>query len=595
MRTGRYALLALCFAVSGASPGQSFGELDINNLRARFYAHGLIGMDPSDNTPHFEAPIGSGTHSLFSAGLWIGGMSVDNQLKLAAIQYEGAGESDWYTGPLTNDGNATVDPATMAAFDHVWEVNSADVALHQAYHDCLNTPGCDAAALYPGYTPPAYFNDWPAIGDVANGYDLYLAPFNDFNDDGDYNPADGDAPCAAGDQSLFFIFNDKGGPHVHTGGQPIGLEVRTKAFAYMGPSAALANTIFVEYTMINQGTLTLHDAYLGFFTDFDLGCYSDDFVGCDVGRSMWYGYNAGDTDEDCSGLNGYGVDPPAFGATVLCGPYADYDNVDWIAQDSLAGAVTGHGSNDVVPDNERYGMSRFMSYGSGGGNTGDPSTTQHYYNYMRGMWKDGSTLTYGGDGYGGSETTRFAYPDDSDLLGVGTGEPEPAWSELSAQNAPGDRRGLGSMGPFTLEPGMYNRMIFAFTYARASGGPMASVAALQARVDSIRAFAASQDFCGGFREHPTCFTSVMGVADVYNTSPQVVIFPSPANDHVQVSLPRGTSNAELLIFDATGRLAIRDQLRTGSSEIDVRMLASGAYQLRLNTANGVFSGRFVKN
>lgn len=59
-------LLASTMFVAGAS-AQSFRELDVNNVRARFYSDGMIGMDLAAGVPAFEVPNGAGTHPLFVA------------------------------------------------------------------------------------------------------------------------------------------------------------------------------------------------------------------------------------------------------------------------------------------------------------------------------------------------------------------------------------------------------------------------------------------------------------------------------------------------------------------------------------------------
>ena len=72
----------------------------------------------------------------------------------------------------------------------------------------------------------------------------YLAPFIDTNGDGEYNSGDypayninEDLNCLNddmlfGDQSVWWVFNDKGGYHAETGGAEIGLEIQAQAFAY---------------------------------------------------------------------------------------------------------------------------------------------------------------------------------------------------------------------------------------------------------------------------------------------------------------------------------------------------------------------------
>lgn len=566
---------------------QTYSELDINNLRARFYADGMIGMEPGAGTPHFEAPNGSGTHPLFVANLWMGGLDAGNQLHLAAVRYNQNGE-DYWPGPLSTDGSATITPAVSAQWDQVWKINTAEVTEFQAYCDCLQDPNCDENQQFPGYQIPNDFNTWPAIGDLQQGQDLYLAPFIDHNGDGDYNPSDCDAPCSPGDQSLYFIFNDKLNAHTESGGLPIGIEVQTRPFAFNGPNPALNNTVFVEYRIINRGILTLEDFHLGLFTDFDLGCPNDDHVGCDVGRSLWYAYNGTNNDSGAGcfgGVQGYGMQPPAFGATVLCGLYNDADGLDWTADSGLV-AMNGFGTGDGALDNERQGLMHFSSFDNGAGAMGDPDLPLDYLRYMRGHWLDGTSWLYGGNGHFSdpdadqNTASRFLFPGDSDPQGLGTGGvPQSPWSEITAGNAPDDRRGVGSMGPVTLNPGDMHRVIVAFVYARAaSGGPFASVEALQARVDSVRAFAMAEGYCAGFRQDVPCnMSTVTHVAEVEVPAPH--LYPVPTSGVLRVVLDQRLHSASIRVFDALGRSVLADGSTGASRTLDVSSLAQGHYLL----------------
>lgn len=604
----RILLIGLQFGVAMACVAQGYGELNVNNVRARFYSDGMIGMDLGSGTARFEVPNGSGTHPLFVANLWMGGIDSGNQLHLAAVRYNQNGE-DYWPGPLTTDGTASITPAVSAQWDQVWQVSSADVVLHQAYYACLADPNCDESVQFPGYQMPAYFNDWPAIGDVAQGQDLYLAPFIDSNGDGDYQPSDGDTPCSPGDGSLYFIFNDKLDVHTESGGLPIGVEVQARPFAFSGASDALNNTVFVEYRIINRSTLTLNDVHVGLFTDFDLGGPMDDHVGCDVGRSLWYVYNADSLDEPALGNLGYGAQPPAFGATILCGMFRDADGLDnplttdvnlALAQNGSVYPGWGDGYGDSLPDNERYGLSHFGAFpGPGVMGTMDPQNPVEYFNYMRGAWADGSSWLYGGSGHVSdpaadpNTSTDHLFPNDSDPLGFGTGAaPQAPWSQVSAGQMGGDRRGVGSMGPITLEPGDIHRVMVAFVYARAtSGGPQASVVALQARVDSIRAFADAEDYCGGLRNDIPCSGGTATGINGAMTSAPLQLHPVPASDVLRISGPVGAS---FVVVDLGGRqvLPVRPFVQ-GLTTVDVSGLSNGVYVVRTLDPRASVPARFV--
>src|SRR5690606_4142280 len=103
------------------------------------------------------------------------------------------------------------------------------------------------------------------------------------------------------------------------------------------------------------------------------------------------------------------------------------------------------------------------------------------YNYLRGVWRDGTPMTEGGAGYGGSQPTNFMFP----------GDPvnREYWSEENtdgkgSRNTPADRRFLMSSGPFTMNPGDVQEIVFGIVFSRAQHR-LGSVA--QLRFDDILA------------------------------------------------------------------------------------------------------------
>jgi hypothetical protein len=113
---------------------------------------------------------------------------------------------------------------------------------------------------------------------------------------------------------------------------------------------------------------------------------------------------------------------------------------------------------------------------------------------MRGFWKNGQRMAYGGDGLNPSTGANleipadYMFPGDTDPYNWGTGgtSTEP-WTEVSADNPSGDRLFLQSAGPFTLEPGDYNNITVGMLYARASGGePFESVKLLRLADDKAQ-------------------------------------------------------------------------------------------------------------
>ena len=113
------------------------------------------------------------------------------------------------------------------------------------------------------------------------------------NGDGVYDPiGSGDYPLIKGDQAIFFVYNDAKGTHTETGGLPLGVEIQGMAYAYScANDSALYNTIFTNNKIVNKSGSRIDSAFIGNFTDTDIGWYNDDFIGCDVKRGAYYGYN----------------------------------------------------------------------------------------------------------------------------------------------------------------------------------------------------------------------------------------------------------------------------------------------------------------
>jgi hypothetical protein len=339
---------------AGCLPGAGFKYLEVNNVRTRINTGGDMWWD--FEVAQYEVPKGSRKTSMFSAALWIGGIDVNDQLKLAALRYRqsdgytvGAG-NDFWPGPLTVDGTAAIDETTCAEYDKLFSITRHEVDEFLAWQE--------NPAAFPNYQIPASILDWPAHGDLSKKQSWYLAPFYDKDGSGHYNPAEGgDYPyydlsnelCHSntatqetndgtvvgglladqvikGDATLWWVFNDKGNIHTETKGTPIGLEIRAQAFGF-ATNDEINNMTFYSYEIINRSTYRLTGTYFSQWVDTDLGFATDDFVGCDVNRGLGYSYNGNAKDGDGQ-FWAYGDQPPAIGVDFFQGPYMDPDGSD---------------------------------------------------------------------------------------------------------------------------------------------------------------------------------------------------------------------------------------------------------------------------
>ena len=463
---------------AGCNPSKSKTDLDVNNVRTTIMGGGDMWWDLAD--AQYEIPKGSKKNSMFAGALWIGGVDDGGQLKVAAMTYRQSG-NDFWPGPL-NVNNATISADECVTWDKHFKLDRSEVEEYVARF-----------ATDPTYVIPNSILEWPAHGDDALGQDEFLAPFFDANGNDLYEPYDGDYPDynitgtndnarLFGDQTLFWIFNDKGNIHTETEAEPLGLEIHAQAFGFTADNEVNDMT-FYNYKVINRSTLPLNDTYFGQWVDPDLGYYLDDYVGCDVNLGLGICYN-GDAEDE--GADGYGFNPPAIGVDFFQGPLSDpndgLDNDrDGLIDEGFDGLDNNNnGLIDDPQEREQIIMSKFVYYNNDFTTMGNPESGTDIYNYLRGIWKDNVPMTYGGDGHGGgsgstTDECNFMFPGTSDASFAGT-----EWTEVTAGNVPADRRFLQSAGAFTLLPGAVNVITTGVVWARAkSGGQTASVQLLK--------------------------------------------------------------------------------------------------------------------
>ncbi|RFC54534.1 T9SS C-terminal target domain-containing protein [Brumimicrobium aurantiacum] len=353
-------------------PSDGLLYMDFNDVEALVEVGGSLWQDRQAGAASYEVPVGGGNHVLFSGSIWMGGVDVNGQLKLAAVLFRTSG-NDFWGGPLSvvpGSGNydpsqpvgdnsirpfglGTIDPETCIEYDKFFPIAKSEVINFTLRHECSIDPNCTDPSQYP-LTNDAIerINNWPAHGDdVVKKQDYYLAPFYDYpsqggSGDGTYDPSQGDVPwfddilgrddvnCGIdrrvtlfGDKTNWWVFNDKGNIHTETGGDPIGMEIRAQAFSF-ATNDEVNRMTFYNYEMINRSSTTLEDTYFSQYADADIGFAEDDYVGCDVSRGLGYAYNGDNTDEGGNGAPGYGDNPPAVGIDFFEGPYQDADNID---------------------------------------------------------------------------------------------------------------------------------------------------------------------------------------------------------------------------------------------------------------------------
>jgi len=169
-------------------------DFQVNNCNVKVRSGELIFNDLQNSTHGFETPSDSGVHSVYALNTWIGGIGPDQQLKLAGGTYNANG-FDFTTGPLSTVSPFTTSSETCNEHDRVLILYEYQSLRHLMYYNALNDPDSEVNDVFPfGYLIPEVFYDYPAHGNQSLNQAEYLAPFFDFNNDGIYQPEDGDCP-----------------------------------------------------------------------------------------------------------------------------------------------------------------------------------------------------------------------------------------------------------------------------------------------------------------------------------------------------------------------------------------------------------------
>ncbi|WP_456443108.1 T9SS type A sorting domain-containing protein [Caldithrix abyssi] len=298
------------------------------------------------------------------------------------------------------------------------------------------------------------------------------APFNDVNDNGIYDPIVdvqgypvvemGDYPGIAGaDETLFMVVNDLNEANVRylSGTPSIGLELQITLWNYQTAFLPLANAIFKRFVLVNKSNAIIDSMYIQHFVDPDIGYHKDDLVGCDSTLSLGFAYNGYAVDPEADKL---GLIPPAIGLALLQGPLVN------------APGSTGMFNFKPVADSKNLKMTSFNAlsryhYPYGDPPMGDVTFALMTYNLMRGYLPT-ADIQHPEPFITGSGV-RAGLPTKFPLSGDPVNDPQGVYSDVDGQGQnlePGDRRFYINSGPFRMEPGDKQELIFTWIGAQSN-------------------------------------------------------------------------------------------------------------------------------
>jgi hypothetical protein len=451
---------------------------------------------------------------VYSVGPWLSALSgADTLASAQKFFYSQSDRNEFTFGPVSANRNRSY----TNKYFQIWPVSSDEIENHINSID------------NPEYQIPHAFSSWPAHGNITNGEPAGIAPFVDTNGNGLYEPALGDYPDVPGVESTTWILNSIGDV-----GELEQVQIVVTLYFVESEVEAANRALLVRMIVSNHSNFNYEDFRVGFFSDFDIGNSSDDYVGSAPAFNFVYGYNS-DVSEDPTGSIP-GIMVPACALVYLNSP-----------------------------------MASAMNPNTGTGVTGDNTTPVHAFNQMRSTWKDGTHLMYGGDGYNDVNQppmpTNYAFPTAPWLSGGN------AWSYISEGYPAGDKRIISSAESISFHMGETICRHFGIVYTEIadSTNNIESVYNLYQDVPNVQAY-----FDQHLNDCPSLFLEVEN--PVYKQLDGIEIYPNPTEGLVNIN---SKLSDQYTIFDLTGRVVRRGKLSNGTVTVDLSDMPSGIYHVSI--------------
>ncbi|MCB0550299.1 MAG: T9SS type A sorting domain-containing protein [Phaeodactylibacter sp.] len=525
----------------------------------------------------YDTLFGVETSPIQAAGLWIGGVDEVGNLKGAYQLYDEDGKSDFQPGLIQP---YYMEERINKDFNKIWRVSWKDIATHQQdYWDnqIIDNP-----------LPSIY--SWPGSGnphsEEYNGFPtpdtpLGLAPFEDKNGDGIYDPDQGDYPSPerrfcytipTPDEMLWFAFNDEK-VNRSTNTDLIQIEVHCLAYAYhCEEEELLDNTLILDYKVINKAIEPLDSIYVGMFVDFSIGCPEDDYLGTIPEHGAIYAYNSDNTDGPCS--QGTSARHNYFASCSMLGRMLVTDH------------IRNQGIDTVLFQYFESSMPLYLDGEAPSVGQSFPRTSLEFYRYLTGSWRDGSPLHFGQDGFltEGPAPFPFIYP----------GHPSRSWewNEASAGSSPGKRRAIASAGHFRLNPDKINTFTVAFTakqcYSCYPGGGAYRFNDFFYELDEIQHW---KEDCTVSRI-PCRRYAPIPPPEPEKKAPEIRVMPNPAHSQTCIFF----YNAEAYwyrIYNAKGQLLHEIDHPAQAHILSVERWQHGLYYLQAGIGGEVLTEKFL--
>jgi len=497
---------------------------------------GFIWEDKEENRP-FVYPSRRGVSAIRAGAFWVAGKDSNNNLKMTHQRGDfGIGRKSWFAGPY--------DPDTNCEFwDRMFELSKTDLDIFKA----------DLADGKIDDTIPISIMGWPGNGNphftTIHGFEMPnseygYAAFEDVDGDKIYDPEKGDFPINNGtDHSSWSITNDL---FSIANFPSVGVEIQLTSNTFNQQGKTLDNSIVYEVKLINKSGGRLTDMGFTIWISPGLGCVEDDFFGCSPENNLAYIYNADDLDgyptASCALSDiTYGDEIPLIGIKVLK-PFQGIDN----EMLNLSSFIYYNTILDPAPITML--------------NTDSPDAR---YNFMNGLWRDGSPMTVGGIGVGGNIPTKYVFSDPPN--------DEDGWSMCTAQPPSNFRMIMLNFTPFELDHNESNTMTFSVTGIEDVQHPCPDITPLIERTDALEEI---------WNDRILTSTSSISIDQDHDLK----ISPNPTSDMISISLTGKDKIDKIELVNLQGQLImILSNVGKASLQMDLSGLNCGTYILLVRT------------
>ncbi|MBL4707176.1 MAG: T9SS type A sorting domain-containing protein [Flavobacteriales bacterium] len=514
--------------------------IETQTIRAKFTYDGTLFGDYSStinedlDVSGLEFPKGSKKSLSYGSELWMSSYVSDNEVYLSTGSVNG---KHFRSGTVNN--NKTAVAANMIS------ITKDEISFHLRNF------------TQPNYMMPESIRSWPVDGKVELGEAIDQAPFIDVNNNGCYDPENGDYPSILGDRAIYMIVTDDTPPRRGDFSLRFKMEAHIMIYVFDIPTVDyIDQSVFVRYTLVNRSKRTYKDVRVGIYHDYDVGGFSDDALGCDLNSNTVFAYNADFNDEDSGGLNGYGQYIPFVGTKLI--------------NQSLTGHI--------------------------GGVRARPSSSGHRLNLLDGRWRDSTQLSVGGDGYNQpiTQVTDFLYPGRLDKSNE--------WSFVHpgigfAQNQKSDVFSLGRISFAQWKPGERKKIDIVVGIGLDSNN-VNNYDNYDVLLFNLEKAARFQQGADSIQMKPSYSSCITGISDNFFNSfrvEKIIIYPNPTSGELNVLSNENLE--EITIYDLQGKEILtqeaKEALRIQSVSIPDG-LKNGLYLIRARLSEGGYAtSRFI--